>query len=200
MLSSVASLVLLGACSAKSNHPASTETSAGGVVGGGRGSSGGGTTDGGATDGGGSDGGACNTLALTNASIIGQQQVAEAVPVPAGGAIADGTYVLSKDTIFTGPGGTTGATGVTTQEVQSFGGTRFELLSQSAAPAPAVDVGGTFTISSVTSDAGTSTGFTLTFTLTCPTARTTQRSYSVVNGTTLLEFVGANEVLTYTLL
>jgi hypothetical protein len=199
LLGAGASLLLGLACSAKSTgHPAATDTNSeaknptGNVVGGGGGTSGG-TTDGGRV----LDGGTCSNLSLTNAPIVGQQQVAEASPVPLGGTIPDGTYILSKDTIYTGPGGTTGATGLTLQEVQGFSGTTIEVLSQPSAPSPLVDTRGTYDLTSVTSDSGTASGFRVTFSFTCPTSSATSRGYSVVNGQ-LLEFVSSNEVLTYT--
>jgi hypothetical protein len=195
LLGSVTSfVVLVVACAAKSDHPPASETSSGNVVGGGGGSSSGVLADGGLAD-----GGTCNALSITGTAIIAQQQIAEAAPVPVGGTILDGTYFLTKDTIFTGPGGTTAATGVTTQEVQAFSATNFEILTQPAAPSPSTDASGTFAISSVTNEAGTSSGFTLTITIACPTPTSVVRNYSVVNAT-LLEFVGPNEVLTYTLL
>ena len=196
LVASVASAFLaFVACSAKSDHPPATETSSSGVAGGGHGGSSGVAGDGGLVD----SGNGCTTLALDQTTIISQQQIAEAAPVPTGGTILDGTYVLTKDTIFTGPGGTTAATGVTTQEIQSFSGTTFAVLTQAAAPAAAAGASGTFATSSVTNDAGSTIGSTLTITIACPTPATITRNYSVVN-TTILEFIGSNEVLTYTAL
>jgi hypothetical protein len=191
--SAVLAFVGVVACTAKTAHPPASETSSSGG-GGGQGGSSGTVGDGGLADGGG-----CNALSLANAAIIGQQQIAEAAPVPIGGAIPDGVYSLAKDTIFTGPGGTTAATGVTTQEVQSFSGTNFDILSQAAAPAAELSGSGSYAVTSTTNDAGTTIGSTLTISLACPSPTTVVRSYSVVNGT-ILEFIGANEVLTYTLL
>lgn len=200
LLGAAASISLAVACSAKSNnHPTASDPNSqanlptGGAVGGGGGGGGGG--DGGTGVGG--DGGTCTQLSLANAPIIGQQQVAEASPVPLGGTIPDGAYFLAKDTIYTGPGGTTGATGLTLQEAQGFSGNTVQMLSQAASPAPLLDARGTYALTSVTTDAGTATGFRVTFSFTCPSAGATSRSYSVVNGQ-ILEFVGTNEVLTYT--
>jgi hypothetical protein len=56
------------------------------------------------------DAGPCNTI--TNvATDVPQMAVAEAAPTPSGGTIADGTYVVTASTIYTGAGGQAGATG-----------------------------------------------------------------------------------------
>jgi hypothetical protein len=49
----------------------------------------------------------CNDVQLTD-PIIPETGVAEALPVPSGGTIADGTYVLTEWLRFTGPGGGAG--------------------------------------------------------------------------------------------
>ena len=51
---------------------------------------------------------ACNTLA-NDGQPIAKAQVATAPPAPAGGAVADGHYVLTGYTLYTGAGGATGA-------------------------------------------------------------------------------------------
>ena len=194
------SVLMVAACSAKTNHPAAAETSSGNVAGGGHGSSGSAGVGGTVGDGGRlGDGGSCTTLLLASAPIVSQQQVAEAVPVPIGGIITDGTYFLTKDTMYTGPGGSTNVTGVTLQEIQAFAGTSVQVHSKPPSPTAEVEASGTFATSTVTNDAGTAGGFLVTYTFTCPSAGVTARNYSVVNGTTILEFVGPNEVLTYTL-
>jgi hypothetical protein len=50
---------------------------------------------------------ACNTLTQI-ATPVQPQQVAEALPAPTGGAIPDGTYVITAITVYTGVGGATG--------------------------------------------------------------------------------------------
>jgi hypothetical protein len=144
----------------------------------------------------GGDGGMCTLLSVASAAPVMQQQVAEAAPIPLGGVIPDGTYVLSKDTIYTGPGGTTGLTGVTSQQMQVFSAMSVGIAVQPPAPNPAYDESGTYTSVGVTNDAGITTATAITFSFTCPLAGTGTLSYSV-NGTTLLEFLSANEVLTF---
>jgi hypothetical protein len=120
--------------------------------------------------------------------------------VPLGGVIADGTYALARDTIFTGPGGTTGATGVTLQELQVFSGTSITVVSQPTPPAALVAATGAFAIGTVTNDAGVTTnGVTVRFAFTCPAGLAPTTLAYTATGTTLLEFRSATEVLQYTL-
>jgi hypothetical protein len=53
-------------------------------------------------------------------------QVAAAAPMPAGGAISDGTYVLTALTAYTGVGGPTGSLWLTASEVQTISGTTMQ--------------------------------------------------------------------------
>ena len=75
---------------------------------------------------------ACNSLVNSAPSVSGTM-VAAAPPVPVGGAIIDGSYVLSALTSYTGPGGSTGSltdgistllviSGTTMQQVGSING------------------------------------------------------------------------------
>lgn len=191
-------LSLVGfACISKS-HPAtiSGDTDSGSSIpgpgGGGGGSSGTPGVDG-------STAGACNNVSLTTFAAVTQLEAAEAAPVPIGGTILDGTYVLTKDTIYTGPGGATGSTGMTQTEVQVFSGTTIAIATQPPAPNPAEALSGTFSVPTGTDEAGApTTGTTMTFVFSCPAnAAAVTRSYSVVNNT-ILEFLSAGEVLTFT--
>ncbi len=193
----VSAFLFIPACSAKSTgHPATSETSAGGILGGGVGS-GGVPGDGGARgDGAADDAGTCGAPDISNAIVVGQQQVAEAPPIPVGGSIADGTYVLVKDTLYTGPSGVIGPTPVTRQEIQVFAGTAVHVASKSG-PSAVVDASGSFATGSLANDAGTRSSFSLTFAFTCPSSTTVASNYSVVGGQ-LLEFIETSRVLTYT--
>lgn len=66
---------------------------------------------------------ACNVLALSGPEVPATR-VAAVAPVPAGGAIADGVYVLTSWKEYTGPGGATGPTpaGDHAREVIKFEG------------------------------------------------------------------------------
>ncbi len=64
------------------------------------------------------DGGSCTTLPNT-ATVILQLDVATDRPVAVGGTIVDGLYFKNRDTIYTGPGGATGATGNVLKETLS---------------------------------------------------------------------------------
>ena len=55
------------------------------------------------------DSAVCNTLDLTGVAAVTLTQVAGDAPSAAGGTVADGTYLLTKYTLYTGPGGPTGS-------------------------------------------------------------------------------------------
>src|ERR1051326_7644984 len=54
----------------------------------------------------------CATLTLPQTAVM-QMRVAQAPPVPAGGTLVAGTYTVTADVFYTGPGGATGPTGTT---------------------------------------------------------------------------------------
>jgi hypothetical protein len=195
-LLALASLGLWVGCSAKSAKPAllngDTDSGVPPLP------QGGGHPDGGGEGGLLADGGtACSGLTLDNATVVTTQEVAEAAPLPLGGTITDGTYVLTKDTVYTGPGGTTGSTGVQQQAIQRFAGSAIEVVV-SQPPNPTEALSGTYATASVTNDAGTSTPTRISFLFTCPAGAPTSTFSYTATGTTLLEFVSASEVLTYT--
>ena len=68
---------------------------------------------------------ACNDL-VDDAAAVEGTKVAANPPVATGGSIADGTYVLTALTEFTGPGGATGGTGVTASVVLAIAGTTMQ--------------------------------------------------------------------------
>jgi hypothetical protein len=144
------------------------------------------------------EGGAdCNALTFEASGVIAQQEVAEAPPVPVGGIISDGTYFLTRDTIYLGPGGTSGATGMSLQEVQVFSGGSIEVLAQGTVPSPLLRRKGTYSLNSSTNDAGISTTITATFAYSCPANAGSETFAYSVTGTSLLEFISATEVLTF---
>lgn len=190
---------LVGVACMSQSHPApiNGDSDSGSNLPKGGGGTGGGSSGTSGTDG--AIGATCNAVSLAGIAAVSQLEAAEAAPVPLGGTIPDGTYVLTKDTIYTGPGGATGGTGMTQTEVQVFSGTTIQIASQPPAPNPAIDLSGNFSVVTGTDEAGTpTTGTTLTFVFTCPSgAAAVTRSYSVINNT-ILEFLNAGEVLTYT--
>jgi hypothetical protein len=78
----------------------------------------------------GSDGStACNDL-VDDAAAVEGTEVAASAPVASGGSIADGTYVLTAVTAFTGPGGATGDTGVMASAVLVIAGTTMQQVGR----------------------------------------------------------------------
>jgi hypothetical protein len=65
---------------------------------------------------------ACNALDLGTAPAIDLNQVASQEPTAMGGTVFDGTYYLTKWTIYTGPGGATGPLPLTLQVRRDFAG------------------------------------------------------------------------------
>jgi hypothetical protein len=65
---------------------------------------------------------ACNTLANIGSPVT-ITEVAQDPPPPQGGTVVDGTYVLTSETTYTGPGGATGTTGTQTVTIQITGNT-----------------------------------------------------------------------------
>jgi hypothetical protein len=61
------------------------------------------------------DGGTCNSLANPGQHVE-QVDIGTARPAPTGGTMVDGAYVKTRDVIYTGPGGATGATGYFVRE------------------------------------------------------------------------------------
>jgi hypothetical protein len=79
---------------------------------------------GGSTDAGEEGDGAtvCNALPNT-ATPVTVTQVAQDPPAPQGGTVADGTYKMTSETIYTGAGGATGPMGTQTVTIQITGAT-----------------------------------------------------------------------------
>jgi hypothetical protein len=133
---------------------------------------------------------ACNTLANT-AHAITTQQVASDPPAPTGGAIADGTYVLTSATIYTGPGGPVGPGGPAQTTLRITGAT-VEVANAGDPP--------TRSITLVTS------GTAFTSTDTCPDTTVVRGSYSATATTFAVQLDGGTDdagarmvVETYTL-
>ncbi len=119
MRTALLALALTASCSEKIDRPpAGTDSmygEQGGLSGGGGAESDAAGSDGGAdgADTGGDTGavgGDCNNIALTRSLVDGDAVVA-ALPTPAGGTVADGTFALQTYQVYVGSGGTPGPTG-----------------------------------------------------------------------------------------
>jgi hypothetical protein len=121
---------------------------------------------------------ACNTLANTATQVTGAQ-VAANPPALTGGTVVDGTYSLTNLTIYTGPDGPAGATGMSQTTIEISGatiqvvtngtpGTRTEMFTSTA--------GGTFTATD-----------------TCPDTSAFQGAYSATSTTFVVQFPGGTD-------
>lgn len=132
--------------------------------------------------------GACNALANV-ADVVTTQQVAEALPSLKGGSVAEGTYVVTAVTAYTGPGGATGPkTGTTMQQTMRLAAGAFDIVR--------VQNGGAEKRSS---GAYSTSGSAFTLGGTCPTTSSVPVEYDAT-GTTLRISLGSTikEILTYT--
>ncbi|HUB06538.1 MAG TPA: hypothetical protein VMB50_06040 [Myxococcales bacterium] len=120
-----------GAAASSSSSGSGSTTGAAASTSSGSGSTGAGTGGSGASSGGsscGNNGSACSSLAQQGSAIT-INQVAQALPAPAGGgAPPDGTYVATSATVYTGAGGATGSLGQEELTIGiSSGGTQLQV-------------------------------------------------------------------------
>lgn len=100
---------------------------------------------------------------LENSSpVVAVENVSVAAPVPAGGAIADGTYVLVRASMYTGVGGPSGRTSETKKMTVRIAGSRIDRVSEG----------------NVHSATFTTRGATLELRTTCPTPLDSQESFT----------------------
>jgi hypothetical protein len=104
----------------------------------------------------------CNTLANT-ASVVDVAQVAQDPPSAQGGTIANGTYLLTAATIYTGPDGPTGNSG-TAQVTVLIDGAMVQMVSSGQPPTRTVTLA--------------TTGTSFTSTDTCPDTSSATGSYT----------------------
>jgi hypothetical protein len=114
---------------------------------------------------------ACNTLDLGAAAAIPLTQVASQEPVAMGGTISDGTYLLTKFTIYTGPGGATGPLPLSLKVRRDLAGGTFQTVQDDGSNVRH------FTATLTTTD----TAFTETDT--CPGTTVDQGTYSATTTT-----------------
>ncbi|MBK7401199.1 MAG: hypothetical protein IPJ34_34325 [Myxococcales bacterium] len=131
--------------------------------------------------------GACNALANA-ADVVTTQQVAEALPSLKGGSVAEGTYVVTAVTAYTGPGATGPKTGTTMQQTMRLAAGAFDIVR--------VQNGGAEKRSS---GAYSTSGSAFTLGGTCPTTSSVPVEYDAT-ATTLRISLGSTikEILTYT--
>ncbi len=132
--------------------------------------------------------GACNAIDNV-ADVVTTTRVAEAYPKLAGGTIADGTYVVTAVTEYTGAGGATGPrAGDTMKQTLRLAGGKFEIARIQDGGAEKRSAG-TFTTA----------GSTFTMTGTCPTTGALPIEFEAT-GTTVKLGLGSvvKEVITYT--
>src|SRR5262249_37184318 len=102
---------------------------------------------------------ACNSLTLDGAPSVEVKLVGAAAPLPMGGPVHEGSYVLTSANVYTGPGGTSG----------SFGSSEREKLVLAAGTTKSV-----FTLpddtTAVRSGTFSTSGHKLTMQLDCPAA------------------------------
>ncbi|HEX7478680.1 MAG TPA: hypothetical protein VF331_12800 [Polyangiales bacterium] len=108
---------------------------------------------------------ACNAV-VDDGPLVTMTAVASAAPSPVGGTIADGTYVLSAATLYTGPGGSTAASGGAFSGVFQIKGTT--MLQVGTVSGKEERYVTTFTTS----------GTTLSTNDTCPVAKSETHSFS----------------------
>jgi hypothetical protein len=146
---------------------------------------GGGVETGAGTEGGSADAardgsGACNALANLGAQVPGVL-VASAAPAPNGGTLVDGTYVLTKYQVYTGPGGPSGSAGNSFASTLVLAGSTYQAVSNQGSGDERV------------SGAFMTSGTSYTASVTCPASSVTTVGYTF-DGTTFVQLgsVGAN--------
>ena len=71
--------------------------------------------------------GQCNSISFGSSAVITRQQVAQALPTPAGGPRTSGTYYLTSMSEYTGTGGASGSTSYRRREVLQVNGAQLHL-------------------------------------------------------------------------
>jgi hypothetical protein len=149
------------------------------------GASSGGPTDGGgddaSTDAGsdakgdasGADAGPCGAGANKGA-VVDVTQIAQPAPAATGGVVADGTYLLTSATMYTGTGGATGPLGLSLQQTWGYAAGAYHWVSKDSSTNTEARAGGTV---------ATVSAISLHLLQTCPTSDFASYEYSS-DGTT----------------
>ncbi len=149
-------------------------------------SGGGGDANPGDGSSGGMDAGPCGFGANVG-SDVDVQQMASTAPTPTGGTIADGTYVLTSGTLYTGAGGATGPLGLTLKQTWHFAGTAYSHVSYDNSSMTETRQGGTYMVI-----AGT---FDLHLLQSCPDADVQADQYTATTTTLTLYSTDASGTL-----
>jgi hypothetical protein len=120
----------------------------------------------------------CNALANTATPVTGAQ-VAANPPALQGGTVVDGTYALTNLTIYTGPDGPTGSTGMSQTTIEISGAT--------------IQVATNGTPGTRTETFASTAGGTFTATDTCPDTSAFQGAYSATSTTFVVQFPGGTD-------
>ncbi len=115
--------------------------------------------------------GTCEAMANAEAPITAIDMVASAAPPPTGGAIQDGTYRLSALTLYVGASGTAGAIPITLKGIARVQGSVVDNALEGTD-------GEGQPISERTRETFTTTGPSVTYTMTCPAVKTRTGTYS----------------------
>jgi hypothetical protein len=105
-------------------------------------------------------------------------QVAQNPPTLVGGTIADGTFVLTGLTIYTGPQGPTGASGTAATTLQIASGT----IQVATTGAP-----------TTRTETLTTSGVNFTATDTCPDTTVIQGTYTATSTSLIVQFSGGTD-------
>lgn len=128
--------------------------------------------------------GQCNDVPNA-AGLVLEQHVASAAPAPAGGTLGVGTFVRSSTTVYTGPGGASGATGREVRQTIRItsvgGGLTFDSVYQE--PGASAELA---------SGSATTSGATLNVAFNCPASATQSFGYSAT-GTSLTLYEPVSE-------
>ena len=144
------------------------------------GGGGGGDGGGGSSEGGGGDGGVCTNLTNTG-TLVDRNGVQGDPPTSLGGTVVDGDYDLSAYTVYVGPAGVAGPTGITAKATIRISGSNIDEI---------LEVGGTgkTTTKTATRSAFSASGATFAETQLCPSTGAARQ----------LQFTATDPILTLT--
>jgi hypothetical protein len=125
---------------------------------------------------------ACNTLVNDATAITYVEIVASTAPTPTGGAMVDGTYHLTSITLYS-PNGKATKIPVSLKNTVNVHGNVVDQVFDGTKTGPS---GKTETIAERSTETFTTSGSTVTYTMTCPEAKSRTGAYSVKGSTMTL--------------